>query len=118
MSEENLIKAMEYGAYIKKALRIAVNVGCGFEGDAEDAASLLGLIEANESRIAELEAERRWIPVSERLPLGETVLALWKDKTIHLDWTFMDGGSCYWWNSGQANVTHWMPLPTPPEVQE
>lgn len=26
---------------IKKALRIAVNVGCGFEGDAEDAASLM-----------------------------------------------------------------------------
>ena len=43
---------------IKKALRIAVNVGCGFEGDAEDAVSLLGLIEANEARIAELEAER------------------------------------------------------------
>ena len=42
---------------IKKALRIAVNVGCGFEGDAEDAVSLLGLIEANEARIAELEAE-------------------------------------------------------------
>ncbi len=41
----------------KKALRIAVNVGCGFEGDAEDATSLLGLIETNEARIAELEAE-------------------------------------------------------------
>ena len=38
----------------KKALRIAVAVGCGFEGDAEDAASLLSLIETNESRIAEL----------------------------------------------------------------
>ena len=41
---------------IKKALRMAVNVGCGFEGDAEDAASLLSLIETNEARIAELEA--------------------------------------------------------------
>ena len=41
----------------KKALRMAVNVGCGFEGDAEDAASLLSLIETNEARIAELEAE-------------------------------------------------------------
>ena len=41
----------------KKALRIAVNVGCGFEGDAEDAAELLSLIETNEARIAELEAE-------------------------------------------------------------
>ena len=47
----------------KKALRIAVNVGCGFEGDAEDAASLLGLIVANESRIAELEAEIERITV-------------------------------------------------------
>jgi len=39
----------------KKALRIAVNVGCGFEGDAEDAAELLALITGLESRIAELE---------------------------------------------------------------
>ena len=41
----------------KKALRIAVNVGCGFEGDAEDAAELLTLITGLESRIAELEAD-------------------------------------------------------------
>jgi len=41
----------------KKALRIAVNVGCGFEADAEDAAELLALIVGLESRIAELEAE-------------------------------------------------------------
>jgi len=68
--------------------------------------------------VAELEAERHWIPVSERLPEGEKVLVLWKDGAIHLDWTFIDGGSYYWWNSGQANVTHWMPLPEPPEVQK
>jgi len=41
----------------KKALRIAVNVGCGFEGDAEDAAELLTLITGLESRIAELERD-------------------------------------------------------------
>ena len=57
MNEENLIKAMEYGAYIKKALSIAVNVGCGFEGDAEDAAKLLSLITFHESRIDDLEIE-------------------------------------------------------------
>ena len=49
----------------KKALRIAVNVGCGFEGDAEDAAELLTLITGLESRIAELE---------ERLGLCESAL--------------------------------------------
>jgi len=42
---------------IKKALSIAVNLGCGFEADAEDAAELLTLITGLESRIAELEAE-------------------------------------------------------------
>ena len=40
----------------KKALSIAVNVGCGFEADAEDAAELLTLITDLEARIAELEA--------------------------------------------------------------
>lgn len=42
----------------KKALSIAVNVGCGFEGDAEDAAKLLSLITFHESRITELEADK------------------------------------------------------------
>jgi hypothetical protein len=41
----------------KKALRIAVNVGCGFEADAEGAAELLTLITGLESRIAELEKD-------------------------------------------------------------
>ena len=40
----------------KKALRLAAVMGCGFEGDAEDAAELLSLITFHESRIAELEA--------------------------------------------------------------
>jgi len=50
MSEKHL-------ASIKRALNIAVNVGCGFEGDAEDAAELLTLITGLESRIAELEMD-------------------------------------------------------------
>ena len=70
-----------------------------------------------ETYIAELEAAQRWIPVSERLPVGGKVLVLWKDRTIHLDWTFLDGGGYYWWNSGQSNVTHWMPIPKLPEVK-
>jgi len=66
----------------KKALRMAVNVGCGFEGDAEDAVSLLGLIEANEARIAELnEALRIRLVANDELPEAkESVLALVKEK--------------------------------------
>ena len=49
----------EMSKKFKKALIIAVNVGCGFEADAEDAAELLTLIVGLESRIAELEAKIR-----------------------------------------------------------
>ena len=94
----------------------AVYKSLGEMGYIEQVANLKAENAVLQSRIAELEAERHWIPVSERLPEGEKVLVLWKDGTIHLDWTFIDGGSYYWWNSGQAVVTHWMPLPTPPEA--
>jgi len=63
------------------------------------------------TRIAELEAERRWIPVSERLPEEkQSVLAL--DRT----------GTAYHWEYSKclSNIfvgyyTHWMPLPELPE---
>ena len=66
------------------------------------------------ARIARLEAERRWIPVSERLPKEkQSVLAL--DRT----------GTAYHWEYSKclSNIfvgyyTHWMPLPKLPEVQE
>jgi len=67
-------------------------------------------------RIAELEAAQRWIPVSERLPEGRTVLVFKKEGSISIDTTYIDGGNYFWWESGQSKVTHWMPLPQPPEV--
>jgi len=67
-------------------------------------------------RIAELEAAQRWIPVSERLPEGRTVLVFKKEGSISIDTTYIDGGNYFWWKSGQSKVTHWMPLPEPPEV--
>ena len=74
-------------------------------------------------RIEELEAELakyRWIPVSERLPEGDAVL-VYRERgksNIDIDWTFIEGGREYWYNSGLDNVTHWMPLPEPPQVTE
>ena len=78
------------------------------------------------ARIAELEAERRWIPVGERLPEDRvTILAAFNNREILTAkyYKYYEGfGSVenYWriegWHSG--NVTHWMPLPEPPEVQE
>jgi len=71
-----------------------------------------------QQRIAELEAERRWIPVSERLPenisnvlilsRGEQLIASYHSKYSLWYVPFVD----------KPVVTHWMPLPELPEVQE
>ena len=77
-----------------------------------------GRIELLNARIAELEAERRWIPVSERLPenisnvlilsRGEQLIASYHSKYSLWYVPFVD----------KPVVTHWMPLPELPEVKE
>jgi len=74
--------------------------------------------DALNARIAELEAERRWIPVSERLPenisnvlilsRGEQLIASYHSKYSLWYVPFVD----------KPVVTHWMPLPELPEVKE
>lgn len=88
-----------------------------------------------QARIAELTAENaalrehvRWIPVSERLPeLQDPCLVIYRSidaiSAIGLRYRqdVLDG---YVWidedglASPAGNVTHWMPLPKPPEEQE
>lgn len=61
-----------------------------------------------ESAIREQE-ERRWIPVTERLPdIGKDVLIYSKEDGVDVDYY---GGDMF----GYWNVTHWMPLPEPPK---
>ena len=102
----------------------ATNLIDNFEYAVEDAVSdytmACGASQKHQARrnledyIAELEAARRWIPVSERLPKEkQSVLAL--DRT----------GTAYHWEYSKclSNIfvgyyTHWMPLPELPEVQE
>lgn len=61
----------------------------------------------------------RWIPVTERLPEAEGVLAT-DGKNLYFtngSWLYKSptGGIRIPANYGTgANVTHWMPLPTPP----
>ena len=76
--------------------------------------------DALNARISELEAAQRWIPVSERLPERDgfyLVLENVNQVAGYYHWCKVFG-----WNTdgGRTNiqsVTHWMPLPEPPEVE-
>lgn len=75
-----------------------------------------------ESENAELEAERRWIPVSERMPDDwESVLTIDISKsTRDVVSAFYNPETSLWSTpfSSDLWVTHWMPLPEPPEKGE
>mgnify|MGYP000990102744 CR=1 FL=1 len=78
--------------------------------------------DALNARIAELEAERRWIPVSERLPDNwESVLTIDISKSTRDAVTAFYNPETSLWStpfSSDLWVTHWMPLPEPPEAQQ
>lgn len=70
----------------------------------------------------------KWIPVTERLPENtEKVLALSKSRfgNGYLSWLVRynpDAGTFYdydseWGNIKIHNITHWMPLPSPPSTE-
>lgn len=69
--------------------------------------------------------ERRWIPVTERLPedRGDVlVIAYWNERwSVYMGWCVPE--SAKWrvyvgiWDRNDVAVTHWMPLPEPPEVE-
>lgn len=80
--------------------------------------------------IAVAQERQRWIPVTERLPEeGVPVLInyIGTDGEVYADgvavWTEC---GCFWWEGSLADceedvavpITHWMPLPAPPEEVE
>lgn len=72
----------------------------------------IDLIRDQAKRIAELEAERRWIPVGEKLPeIGVPVLVCAGDR---VDVNYREG-DVLWGIDYDFKISHWMPLPTPPK---
>ena len=68
------------------------------------------------SRIAELEAAQRWIPVSEPPKVsGKYLLLNIYDDVYPCDFI---AGTEIWVLPDYDTITHWMPLPTPPEGKE
>ena len=79
--------------------------------------------------IDRLNAERRWIPVSEKLPeMYHPVLTMAKKAKYPRVLSREKGADDIWvWALrqlggyvayiGEKNITHWMPLPEPPESE-
>ena len=78
-------------------------------------------LEIQQKRIAELEKQRRWIPVTERLPEAfvSVLVNMPGEKpspTVREGFISNNGvwHSAYF-DRESDEVTHWMPLPEPPE---
>lgn len=79
----------------------------------------LPIEDALRQRIAELESTQRWVPVEERMPESDLNVMLYCSGTKTSYVGYYDGieweyKSPHW----QEKVTHWMPLPPMPEVEE
>lgn len=68
--------------------------------------------------------EHCWIPVTERLPFAESgdasqkVLVTDGQDMAIAEWFNFEMCEPYWSYTGIGNITHWMPLPTPPTAEE
>ena len=75
-----------------------------------DALAMQALDDENKNLRAELErlrADRRWIPVEERLPEERTgVLVMSKTRLCAVRWHVAG-----FWEPMGGTITHWMPLP-------
>ena len=93
--------------------------------------SLTARLEAAEKRIAELEAAQRWMSVEERLPEhDQDVLAITKAGNLSVGQNIVTCTFCKPRNEKHGRfylpytmgrtliVTHWQPLPQPPQKGE
>lgn len=59
-----------------------------------------------------------WICVKDRMPEPcVDVLVYYEYGLIDTGWRFYDGTFCFDGTLDYGNVTHWMPLPEPPEAE-
>lgn len=80
------------------------------------------LFDTAEEAIAAVTPQNEWISVEDRLPEGHVQVLMWSAK-----WNIAEAGSYYnksFWVHSEIgdgyiadDITHWMPLPAPPEKE-
>lgn len=87
---------------------------------AVDAVPASDLMDEAAAEIERLRAERRWIPVSERLPEDGEYCLVAIDDSLGLAWWHNDPTPKFIHEDidNSWTPTHWMPLPEPPEVNK
>lgn len=102
-------------------------LGCAVMREAADRiANQSTHIAALQQKIEKLRGQMpHWIPVTERLPKDRgdvLVVAYWHERWgVYMGWCVPE--SAKWrvyvgiWDRNDVAVTHWMPLPEPPEVE-
>lgn len=67
--------------------------------------------------VSQYEAENRWIPIEESLPESGNIHCV-SVRRGYVTFGYFDSVKCEWWkydDDGLISVTHWRPLPTPPD---
>lgn len=57
-----------------------------------------------------------WISVKDRLPNFEQTVLAYSGEELGIGFAYLDGDGKWYGDCG--DVTHWMPLPAPPEVED
>ena len=78
-------------------------------------------LKEKEAEIDRLKAERRWIPVSEAIPENDEYYPVIIKGHMYSSACQCDGHNNWYrydmYGYRQERVTHWMPLPLPPEEE-
>ena len=107
-------------AFWRNTLKVVAGVRGGMMEIEKFALEALDHIEHLQKRIEELEQERRWTSVDERLPNSSERVLIRMSNYYTVIASYFRNQKC-WKNDAGAtvhNVTHWQPLPQPPKEEE
>lgn len=118
MEIEKLIKHMREEAQDYRSGRTLGRAFADAEDVLDEAATALEQLQVENDRLKEEVQQMRWIPVEERLPRPEDNPVLAFDCTGPIiAWYSPKMGWMYRTGLAGVEITHWMPLPSPPKEE-